>query len=178
MDSVSFKNALMLAKPPLQTLVMAGLSRTEALEFGLSFEVNPRAVAEPSALPDFTLADLFSRYDVSRVEIGMLQFYGHPETVADGWLIGDVEADLLVLDKQSGEIIVKDFTSPDHIIWKCAQDGSHLLAALAHAAKYLGGCLSEDKTGTLEQKNAIGYCITLAGGRSYFSFFEMLLGLE
>ena len=178
MDSVSFKNALAEAKPEIEDLLDAGLSRDEAADLTSSFEISPRPAAENFDIPDSTLKALFSGNDISRVEIGMVRFHGHPEKVPGGWIIGEVEADYLMLNRISGEILVMDITSPDHVIWRCAKDGAGFLGAIAVAAKYLGACISGDQSGTSYQRDALRDCTNLAGGDEYSAFYKMLIGFE
>jgi hypothetical protein len=178
MDPVSFKAALQDAKPDMASLLDIGLESSEAEELLSSFDIGEREITEYFPLSDPTLAELFSRNDVSRVEIGMVKLQRDPQNTAFGWLIGEVEADYLALDTASGEIVVIDITSPDHVIWRCAREGSGFLGALAIAAKYLGDCLHADQTGTAAQLAAFTKCVDLSGGDSYAAFYKMILGVD
>jgi len=177
-DATSFKNALSEAKPPIEALLNVGLGLDEALALISAFEISQRRQKEHFALPDATLADLYEVNDVSRVEIGMVRLRQDPEKMANGWILGEVEADRLLLDKRSGEILVTDHASLDHVLWRCAENGSSFLDALALAAKYLSICSYEDQFGTALQNDTLRSCTALAGGDAYLSFYEMLLGCE
>lgn len=178
MDALSFRNALQEAKPTAKSLAGIGLDEDEAAEIAASFNVRERATEQDNSLPDSALHDLFARYDASSVEVGMARFFDVPEQVSYGYIIGEVEADYLALEAPSGEVAVRDITSPDHTIWKCARNGASLLAALAEAAKYLGACIAADQSGSELQRQTLDRCTLLAGGPAYGDFYRMLLGVE
>jgi hypothetical protein len=178
MDALSFRNALQEAKPAAESLAGIGLDGDEAAEITASFDVRERATEQANSLPDSALHDLFARYDASSAEVGMVRFLDVPERASYGYTIGEVEADYLTLEARSGEVTVRDVTAPDHTIWKCAQDGASLLAALAEAAKYLGACIAVDQSGSELQRQTLDRCILLAGGPAYGDFYRMLLGVE
>ncbi|MBP1857141.1 hypothetical protein [Rhizobium herbae] len=177
MDALAFKTALEQATPNLDALFKIGLSQKEAMDIIAGFEMRERLGQVNSRLPDTVLRDLFAQYDASNVELGMVRLCEVPEEVACGWMIGKVETDYLFLDTLSGEIEVKDRADVANAIWKCAQDGACLLAALANAAKYLSACILEDQSGSHFQQQTLRRCTTLAGGAPYVDFYRMLLGL-
>lgn len=177
MDPKTFKAALETIKPSVESLVSKGLSRDFALEFVSSFEVRDRDYREQNSLPDKTLNALFSRYDVSNVEIGMVRFHKNPQPVRRGWQIGQFEADDLILDAGSGEIIVMSIEAADYILSKCARDGSAFLDALALAAGYLDEFADDDERETAVHMKALETCVHAAGGQAYASFYIMLLGI-
>ncbi len=176
MDPKAFKAALEAIKPNFETLIREGLSRDFALELISSFEVRDRAHMEQNSLHDTTLSELFSRYDVLTIEIGMARFYKNPTPVRRGWQIGQVEADDLILDAGSGEIIVLSIDAIDHVMWRCAKDGSAFLAALALAAQFYEEC-DDDQRGTAVHMQAFEACTLAAGGAPYSNFYRMLLGV-
>jgi len=178
MDVRSFRAALIEATPNVGVLLNAGLGRDEAMGILSSFALHERRVAEVHALPDAALGDLFSLCDASRVEIGMVRFRNRPEVAPKGWIIGQVEADGLMLETASGEIVVKELGAPDHTLWRCAKDGSSLLGALADAAAYLGACIAVEPAGPVAHLAALKRCIALAGGDAYAPFYRMLLAVE
>jgi hypothetical protein len=178
MDALSFRNALQEAKPTAKSLAGIGLDEDEAAEIVASFDLRERATEQDISLPDSALHDLFARYDASRVEVGMVRFFDVPEQVSYGYIIGALEADYLALEAPSGEVAVRDVTSPNHTIWKCARDGSSLLAALAEAAEYLGACIIADQSGSELHRQTLERCTLLAGGLAYSDFYRMLLGVE
>lgn len=178
MDAESFKVTLEAAKPSIEALMRDGLSHQAAVSLVSSWDVRDRGYLQQNSLPDRTLNELFSRYDVSNIEIGMVRFSKNPQPVPRGWQLGKVEVDDLILDIRSEEIIVLDTDAVDHLMWKCARDGSAFLAALALAAQYFGKCAIDDLHGTEAQMHALEACTEAAGGRTYANFYRMLLAVE
>jgi len=178
MDPEAFKAALEKVKPSAESLMTEGLSRDFALEFMSSFEVRDRDRLEQNSLSDRTLNELFSRYDVSNIEIGMVRFCKNPRPVRRGWQIGQFEADDLILDADSGGIIVLSIEAIDHVMSRCAKDGSSLLAALARAAKFYEDFEDDDPKSMAVHTEALEDCILAAGGQVYANFYRMLLGVE
>ena len=178
MDALSFKNALQAVKPDVGLLLEIGLSSDEVAEISASFDFRERSLEKSNNLPDPILHDLFAHYNASSVEVGMVRFCDIPEQVSYGYIIGQVEADHLILEAPSGEVTVRDITDSDHTVWKCARDGAKLLAALAEAAKYLSTCFMIDQSGSEMQRQTIDRCMQLAGGSAYGEFYRMLLAAE
>jgi len=108
----------------------------------------------------------------------MVQFRKNPQPVTRGWQIGEFEADDLILDASSGEIIVLSIETIDYVMWRCAKDGSSFLGALALAAQFYEKCAHEDQHGTVVHAQALDECIIAAGGHVYANFYRTLLGFE
>ncbi len=178
MDALSFRKALQTLKPTAEYLARVGIEGEHASQIAVSFEVCERAVEQDNDLPDATLQDLFSRYDTSRIEVGMILLSGVVEKVSYGFNIGQVEADYLALEAATGEVTVHDMTNPNLTLWKCARDGASFLAAIAEAAKYLSACIAADQSGSELQRQSLDCCRLLAGGPVYEDFYRMLLGVE
>lgn len=178
MDAISFKEALAEAKPSVQDLITAGLSETEASQFLLSYDVVDRMEKRTSEIPDPTLRDLFSRFDPSGVEIGMVRLLEHPKSTEFGWVLGVVESDLILIDRNNDEIVLIDHNVPGHVVWRCSKDGNSLLSALAVSAKYLSGLVLEHDYDETYKQDTLTKCTDLAGGSRYSDFFRMLLILD
>jgi hypothetical protein len=178
MDAISFKEALAKAKPSVQDLITAGLSKTDASQFLLSYDVNDRLEKLPSEIPDPTLRDLFSRFDLSGVEIGMVRLLEHPNSTEFGWIFGLVESDPILVDQNNKEIVSIDHEAPEHVVWRCAKDGNSFLSALALSAKYLSGLVLEHDYDTNYKRDTLNECTSLAGGGRYSDFFRMLLNMN
>ncbi len=176
MDATSFKNALQEAKPNSRSLVDIGLDEADAAVFLSSFDVRERTTEQDNSLPDSVLHDLFARFDASSVEVGMVRFCDTPEQASYGFILGRVETDYLTLQVPCGEVTVRDFTDPEHTMWKCARDGASLLAALAEAAKHLSECIASNQSGLEPRRQTIDRCTLFAGGPVYEDFYKMLLG--
>jgi hypothetical protein len=153
-----------------------GLTGEEAAALRSSFELRDRDVPPPSELRDPDLAELLACYDPSGIEIGMVSFLTWPEAVAGGWKIGHVEADVLILDRRTGEVRVEEVIAPGHILWRCAASGGALMAALAFAAKPLADCMLDVRGSASAMIAVVDACTALAGGERYRDFYLMLLG--
>ena len=107
----------------------------------------------------------------------MVRLAPEPIETPAGWTFGAVEADDLNLDRRSGEIIVTEFGTNGHVLWRCASNGERFLAALAVAAPYLASCmtLTDNRADVLDVHRM---CSSSAGGDDYSDFYAMLLGME
>jgi hypothetical protein len=122
------------------------------------------------------LLQLLSTYDCSFVQIGLISL---KETVpfAMYYEIGNVELDLLVLNKTTNEIEVRDHDSPKTVIYFCASSSKHFLETILMYAKYISlkvkdPSISEDDGFKLEIINSL---TDLSGGRKFRDFYSMLL---
>jgi len=177
MNAELFSRSLQLAKPSSETLERIGLNRQEIAEIQTSFDLKERSESKVVDVQDPDLSELISKYDPSNIEIGMVRMLETPENSPLGWRVGQVEADYLVVDKGTGEIVVEEIASPGYVIWRCAADGGRFMSSMATAAKYLAECLLEDKARDAQQAEAFEVCVSLAGGRAYEPFYRMLLGI-
>jgi hypothetical protein len=177
MDVDAFRKALAAAAPHADALAQVGLSLSDANALISTFQLDARLAVVPNAIPDGVLCELFSRFDPSRVEIGMVRLAPNPIETAEGWRFGAVETDELNLDRRSGEIIVTEVGTNGHVLWRCASNGERFLAALATAASYLASCMTlpSSRTNALDVQRA---CSSSAGGDDYSDFYTMLLGAE
>ncbi|NIG55386.1 hypothetical protein [Chitinophaga sp. Cy-1792] len=123
--------------------------------------------------------ELLSKYDLSKVEIGMVGFSKAVTEDESFYYIGSVEVDLLVINKYSGIIQVLEYDQPKHTLWDCAHNCPAFLEALLICKGYFWECLLDDvvynddvrRSATVEQ------CAYIAGGEAYYDFYAMLLGL-
>lgn len=179
MNVSEFKKGLEGCVPDIADLAKVGLLSDEIDQFRRSFFILGREESlKELGLPG-QLGELFERYDPSHVEIGMLRFGLKPQKKNSNWVIGQVEADLLVLDMVSGEVYVEDFSAVQkHILWRCATNGESFLAALLPAACFLGRCLHDEILADDEhrRKSCVDACVIAAGGEPYRPFYQMLIG--
>lgn len=179
MNISEFKKGLEGCVPDIADLAKLGLLADDVDQFRRSFFILEREERlNDLGLPG-QLGELFERFDPSNVEIGMLRFGLEPQKKNSNWVIGKVEADLLVVDMVSGEVCVEDFTAvPKHMLWRCAKNGESLLAALLPAACFLGRCLHDEELAGDEhrRKSCIDACVIEAGGELYRPFYQMLVG--
>ncbi|RCS56961.1 hypothetical protein [Parvibium lacunae] len=168
------------ATPSEKALKGLGLSDEDVQEFTSSFNIIPRDGGVSITNSMDVVKEFFTQYDPSNLEVGMIRFLSAPKTVEAGQIIGQVEADPLVVDKSSGKVFVADLTSPGNTLWECADSVEKFLLTLVPAANYLGQCLVDHtvRTNKALSKNTLDACVSIAGGNRYESFFRMILGIE
>ena len=124
--------------PKLQELLDQGLSESFVRLLLASYEAEPRA-----EFRDYgdELLNLIHNYDASKIEIALIHFdldndspYGIPPS--ERFLrVGYARADLLVIDKITGEIAIEDHESSGFIMDYCAENSENFLDALLEMAK-------------------------------------------
>ena len=135
--------------------------------------IGHRAPETVCGLPDQDLADLFNRYETSDLEIGMVWFSDTPKKVSNGWQIGTVEVDPIILDEATGYIRAHDYAAPHHVMWTCAQSGGSFLDALAYVAELVLNSTSIHDEEIDER--ALQRCAALANTPESEPFYRMLL---
>lgn len=174
MRAAEFRQELMKIGPSAEMLREHGYAELDAHRESCAFALSSREHSEFFPIPDTAISSLFSEYDPSGVEIGFIRLDERPLPIDDSWVFGRVDADLLVLDGPSGEVVVWDAASPGHVLWRCAGDGHRFLSALLvlareHAAELIDGLRVVKSPDVLEE------CTVKAGGSSYSDFYRMLL---
>jgi hypothetical protein len=174
------RSAFLDAAPSREALKALGVSNEEAEEFLSSFRILPRTRKIAAIDQSDAIGKFFSLYDPSNLEIGMVRFVDLPKITDAGCIIGQVEADPLVVDKFTGKVYVDDLTSPGNTLWECADSVENFFSALIPAARYLGQCLVD---GSVRSNKAVlcqiqEECTANAGGSRYVTFYRMLLDAE
>jgi HNH/Endo VII superfamily nuclease toxin with a HHH motif len=174
------RSALLDAAPSEEALKALGISNEEAEGLISSFRILQRKEEVMTAEQSDVIGDFFSLYNPSNLEIGMIRFSALPKITDSGRVIGQVEADPLVVDKFTGKVYVDDLTSPGNTLWDCADSAEHFLSALIPAARYLGQCLVDDsiRCNKALLNQMLEECTVNAGGDRYATFYRMLLGAE
>ncbi|WZO96432.1 hypothetical protein EP7_003425 [Isosphaeraceae bacterium EP7] len=179
MNSDEFVMKLSASSPSIESLREVGLNTKEAEAFRAGFICLPRNNALP-LIASNEILELANRWDVSRVEVGMVRLLGTPTHHSSGIQIGLVEADPLVITKTGSELVVEEVESAGHILWKTARSPGKFLDALGVAAKFFSdrtiGIIDFDDLEAV--KATANKCATLAGGDEYAEFYSMLLGVE
>jgi len=121
---------------------------------------------------------LLSLFDCKNVQIGNLKFLFKIVEREDYYEIGNVELDILTINKITFEIEVRDHDCITYIIWPVASNASKFLDAMIISASFFTSkikdpLLQENDTFALEKVNE---CIDAAGGEIYGDFYKMLLG--
>jgi hypothetical protein len=127
-----------------------------------------------------SLLSLLQHYDCSKVEIGVVNFIEEVVEEVDYYEIGNIEQDILSLNKITQEVEVLDYLQTSHVIWKCAANGDKFLDALLVAAIFFTSRLKDP---SLMQNNSYAFeqvnlCTQNAGGDIYTDFYKMLLGYD
>ena len=177
MKAVDFVKELRELAPPREKLLELGVSEAKANEMIDSYN----CVEANYSGSDFddSLLSLLIRYNLSKVVIGLIEFKEGFVPYKKGYIIGNVEVDYLILDKNDGEIKVFEFDAPDHLLWRCASSSEKFLDALIVCASFLTATLFSDSLyndadAILQVSND---CARIAGNEEeYGDFYKMLLG--
>lgn len=119
------------------------------------------------------LVDCFS---AKNLEIGIVKFYENIIEADDYFIVGEVEADWLVVDKLTGITRVIELHSAENL-WDCAANGSRFLDAVLEVKLYITKSSLDENL--LNQKITClvaEECSTIAGGEQFLDFYKMLLG--
>jgi hypothetical protein len=175
MKADDFVRTLLDTCPTMESLLRKGLSEKGAMEERGSYMCVLRPNVAPLVDP---LLDLLSRYDCSKVEIGMIRFMSAPTDVGELWQIGKDEADPIVLDKVTGEVTLRSLSHPDHTISKCASTSSRFLDAVALCARSLTHLSEHDPRGEDQEAchRFAHECGNAAGSAAYTRYYMTLLG--
>jgi len=180
MEPDTFVKELANAAPNASNLERSGLSKEQARDLVKSFLCVKRELPLAEVSGSDRLLELLRKWDLSKVEIGMVRFPDPPTERSGKMCVGCVEADPLVILPDTGEIAVHELGTKEHLLWLVAKNGSTLLDALVIAARFLekrgAGTIDFDdyKAARLVALD----CASAAGGDRYADFYKMLLGAE
>ncbi len=175
-----FVKALAEAAPSTLELEKCGFSKEQARDFANTFLCVRRERPLTVEGGSDELLGLLRSWDISKVEIGMIRFPEVPTERSGNMCVGSVEADLLVIMSDTGEIAVHELGSKEHLLWFVAANGSKLLDALPVAARFL----AQRTIGSIDfddfkaARSVATECGAAAGGEKYLDFYKMLLGAE
>jgi hypothetical protein len=174
MGADDFVRLLRLCTPQLAEYVSAGVSAEVAAELAAPHSITQKV--EPPLYGDPVL-DLVSRFDVSRLEIGMARFCDRVIAGIENWQFGWDEADPLVVHRDTGEIRLYEFHARQHMISRCGQDGARYLDAMLIAACFLADpAQMKMAPGDPRRLQKVDECAAAAGGDAYRPYYEILLG--
>ena len=122
------------------------------------------------------LGELMSKYEVSKLQVGMIEFFDKPLKENDKLIIGKVEVDKLIYSKEDSIFYVTD---GDKELWKISDCPEKLLNALLNMKEYFSKVMIDealyenyDVLESYAKKSA-----ELAGGAQFINFYRMLLGI-
>jgi hypothetical protein len=175
-----FVQELAALAPSASDLEKSGFSKEEGMRLVDSFLCVKRVQPLPVVSGSDQLLELLREWDLSKVEIGMIRFPEPPTERSGKMCVGCVESDPLVIVPGTGELVVYELGTKEHLLWPVARSGSTLLDAMLIAARFL----EQRGTGTIDFNDfkAAGItaaeCATAAGGDRYLDFYRMLVGAE
>lgn len=181
MKTKIFVEKLAKMAPDSETLLRRGLKPNYVRNLVDSYQIG---LKETYVEYDDELLNLINNYDVSAVEIGSVHFdldqSIRPLTESARFFrVGLDEADFLVIDTASGEIVVEDSHSPGFIVSYCAQSSGAFLDALYQIAmpndEYLR---NEADINSVDWCKKAADCAKLAGGDKYLTYYKATLGCE
>lgn len=178
MDRDRFVVKLKEFTPSREVYEKLGFSEAFIAKMIRSHECVPIEELRINPEPNSEILKLLSFYDCSTVEIGVLSFNNEVSEVEDYYIIGNVEADLLALNKITLEIQVLDYLVPTHVIWDCAANGECFLDSLALCAEYFFKTYND---AALAENTSFAHEYAIqsaekAGGEKYADFYQLLLG--
>ncbi|BAU54909.1 hypothetical protein [Mucilaginibacter gotjawali] len=125
---------------------------------------------------DDEIIKLINVFDLTGLSIGMVNFLYQPLVAQEEVVFfGKFETDDLVLYNPNGEIRCYEEQS-EHLMYKCAKNGSMFLDALFEAGCFLEKCGLDDDLYNNEQiaQEMAEYCSELAGGKQYKDFYSVM----
>ena len=180
MDIKYFAEKLKLLAPPKESLKKFGVEDSFIDYFISRFYCIPKLDRNIKIYSNDTILQLLQYYDCSKIEIGAVTFLFEPIEDVSYYQIGNVDADVLILDKMSLKVKVLDYTNVSHVIWECSSSSDNFLEALLLCAEFFTLRLQDS---SLAENNkyitgVINNCTEKAGGNEYTSFYKVLLDID
>lgn len=179
MTAESFVAELAVCRPSIEDYRAIGASESGAAQMHRRYQATRKDVPAFSQDPMEEILRLLQGWDVSTVEVGLVGFAADVSFTPDlGWIVGAVEIDPLVLREDNGEIDLRDFYQPSHVMSDVARNGSSFLDALIHAAQYFSDCVKRrvDSRDVEVARRVAEECAVQAGGPQYLRFYRSLCG--
>ncbi len=123
--------------------------------------------------------DLLQSFDCTNLEIGIMSFYFNPKENTSHFLIGDVEQDLLTINKVTLEVEVLDIHDRKTLIWPCAANSGFFLDAVLTCMEYTSLCIKNENLDSDKQFETeyLFLAIERAGGGKYEEFYKLIFGI-
>lgn len=121
------------------------------------------------------LLDLISRYDLSTVEIGMLQLGKTKNWKSSGQfqVIGTIESDGLAIRNSDFKIVLLDHDDPCYVLSPIAANADYALDAFIILADALKDISKVDKTG---RDDWVRRCVQASGESDSLGLYKTLIG--
>jgi hypothetical protein len=173
MKAEDFALELRTNTPSVADYINNGYSEKLAIKTVNTFNIKKRK--EKSNFND-ELLELVDSYTAKNLEIGIVKFYENIVERSNFLIVGNVEADWLIVDKLTGFIKVIELHS-EISLWDCAANGSKFLDAMLKAKLYIMKSSLDDKLLRNEFDCTVAEeCGRSAGGDQFIEFYKMLLG--
>ena len=175
----SFAGRLWEAAPTRESLVASG-SPPEFVERFIGGYMCKRVKPESEAVFDDPLLRLVDEFDTSTLEIGFVRFLREVEERGNDHCIGEVEADPILVDRNTGRVRNEEFGASGHVFCYCAASGEQFLEALLLVAAFLGKDFIDDEDPEFQPRahHVASKCAEAAGGNEYHGLYYMLVGCE
>lgn len=168
MNAIDFVNAISQIIPNKKDL----LRNTNVSESLIDICIQELQIIKKTSHTDISplqpVIDLIINYDLSRLYIQQYHFNDEKDLAENNQFIyiGWVEAFLVAISKETGEVVETDWDAPNHIISFIAKDQCSFLDALVELAKLSQKRLFESLTDN-EEKNIVKHIQSIAGGNKY-----------
>ena len=178
MNASEFLLVLSGCAPSIENLSRFGYPPGIVAEFHGSYFAKSRAGQE--AIADDPLLDLVTRYDASSITIGMVKFSARPFESEIGWIVGNDEAELILIERESGEVQVRETGKEWYVASRCAATSAKFLDSMALVACFSARCLVDPELDADNEgkRHRAAKCAALAGGEQYLAFYENALGVR
>ena len=174
MDHITFVEQLQTIPLPPEAYKEAGLDDDYLDEVAERFSVSKRAGA--NVVSDDPVVALLNSFDVTKVEIGLIEFDNTATVRGKYTVFGKFEVDRLAIDAGGAVVLLEE--TADTVTMQCAADSGRFLDAVIHIGKFLEKRSVDDALFDDEPANRVvaGECAALAGGKQYVDFYTMMLG--
>ncbi|MDO3645139.1 hypothetical protein [Mucilaginibacter sp. L3T2-6] len=174
MKADEFVDKLKDMAPSIEDYLKIGYSEKLANDVIKSFLIEEK---EQNSNYKDELLKLVDMYKANVFEVAIVKFNEAVIEKSNYYLVGEVEADWLILDKITGGINIIELYS-EEFLWKCASNGKNFLDALFEVNKFITKT-SLDANYKEDQEDVClmaEECAEQAGGNAYLDFYKMLLG--
>ena len=137
MDKDFFVSELKSLAPSNEDFRNYNLSESYIKEHVSRYQCEPKVNGRLNIITNDEILSLLQDYDCSALGIGNLSFVKEIVEHVGYYEIGRVDIDVLVLNKITLEIEVRDHDSLEYVIWSCASKSSYFLDSLLMCARFL-----------------------------------------
>jgi hypothetical protein len=165
--------------PSINDLKQIGLSEPESIEFRRASVPIERNVNIEVCLPKGEFNEFTRHYDLSKLEVGLVNFFSEPKKINELYHIGTVDGDDLIFDELKSEVKILEFGT-QHVLWVCANDLDSFFRCLIIVNQFLMRCVTDEQLeyNEAEQERVISKCEDEILDKSLIDFYRMLIGSD